>query len=243
MKLPENFESMLSYICGGAAQHRWSRQGKPRTADSDMVFCAVMKAVRRESARTLIPYLKQSQGRGLLGHVPSSSSVQLFLKRADTRQVLIRTIIYSSDLLARVPAARRIHTRVRFTKGFVVFGRSYDTLINEALCFKTAEMVLKCCIYGVTETPVVLNSESLLALLKQQLPEGLPRHVTEEIYQEMVVAVLNGEVRPEHMRASIGKLLRRVRAFDPSPKFLSLDAPVLFSEKSRTFGDELAAHG
>jgi len=154
---------------------------------------------------------------------------------------LIRTILHSSDLLAQISTTRRLHRKVRFASGIVVFGRSYDTLINEALCLKVAEMTLKCCLYRVdTETPIVVDDESLLALLREQVPDSLPKHLRDEIYQEMVVAALNGEMRPDRMRGFVAELLRRVRRFEPSHA-MSLDAPIMY-DRPMTIGERIMAH-
>ena len=243
-RLPDNFESMLAYICLGAAQYDWEGgRGRPRTAINDMAYCAVMKAVRSESARPLISYLNNAKARKLLDHVPSHTNLQLFLKRAETRQFLIRAIIHSSDLLAQVPMRKRLHRQVRFAAGFIVFGRSYDTLINEALCLKVAEMTLKCCLYGVSEAQPEMSEESLLAMLREQVPPGLPAHLRDEIYQEMVVAVLDGEMRPDKMRGAIGQLLRRVREFEPSRYAVSIGSPLVSDgSKSINIADAVMAH-
>jgi len=243
--LPDDFESMLAYTCLGATPNNdWKgKPGRPHLPLNDMVYSAVVKVIRRESARTLTPYLQAAKARGLLSHVPSHQSLQLFLNRADTRQALIRTILHSSDLLAHTSPAKRFHRKVRFASGIVVFGRSYDTLINEALCLKVAEMTLKCCLYGVdTESPVVLlDDESLLAMLREQVPDSLPKHLRDEIYQEMVVAALNGEMRPDRMRGFVSELLRRVRRFEPSQYTTLLDAPIKH-DGPVTFGERIMAH-
>lgn len=215
--LPEHFEQMLSYICDGATPEVFTHQrGRPRVVN-DMVFGAVMKVIRGEAARPCIAYLHTAKVRGLVEYVPAYSTLQRFLRQSETRQHLIRAIFHAADLLARVPIPKRLHTQFRFVEGIKIFGRTYDTLINEVLCAKVAEMTLKCCLYGVQVThSVELNDDSLLALLESQIPEGLPKSTRDELFQEMVVAVLDGQMRPDRMRGRVGTLLRRVRKYEPS---------------------------
>lgn len=242
-KVNDSFEKMLSYVCLCVAQEiPEGNMGRPRLFVNDMIYSAVMKVVREEAVRPFMSYLQDARERGLINNIPSYQAVWGFFKRQDTRQSLIRTIICTVDLLSLVPRRKRIHTSVRFAAELRLFGRTYEALMNEILCAKIAEMTVKCDLYGVQITSRLdseMADDSLLALLRKQIPDSLPKHIRDELYQELVVAVLDGQIAPEMIRNKVGSLLRRVRSFEPSR--LSLNAPI-YSDRPMTRLDLIRAY-
>lgn len=148
-----DFETMLKHVCLLAIQTGWeTKTGRPRLPLNDMLYASVTKVVLAVASRPHVGYLTEAKARGLILQIPTHSSIARFLNAAATRQWLIRAILCASDMFANAPRSERPHKRVRFTGNLRILGRSYDTLINEALCAKLAEMVFKCCLKGVQIT-------------------------------------------------------------------------------------------
>lgn len=222
-----SFTRALSNLCRLAdAQIVEQSIGRPVFPIRDTLFAAVLKCYREESARRLKTELQNVLDSGLITQVPSHSTVQRFLQLDTTRQHLLTVIVCALVPLEGGTVTRK-HKKVRYASGRRFFGRSYRSLVNEMLCAKICELITKAVWYGVADAyrPKEFSgdADALSERLSEIIPRWLPPDIKDDLFQELVVAVLEGNVTLDTVQNKVNKYLRNVREFTPSQKFISLD--------------------
>lgn len=81
------------------------------------------------------------------------------------------------------------------------------------------------------------DSGSLVSRVHAMVPKGIPHEIRGDLCQDLLVAVLSGDLTIENVPDAVAKHLRQARKFLPaSSRILSLDAP-LFGDTDRTMHD------
>lgn len=83
------------------------------------------------------------------------------------------------------------------------------------------------------------HSDSLVGRVHGMVPKGIPQEIRGDLCQDLMVAVLSGDLEVENVPDAIEKYLRAARKFLPSAsRVLSLDAP-LYGDTERTMHETI----
>jgi hypothetical protein len=219
------FQKLLSRVCFSLDElGRRGRRGNHPHFISDVVFALVLKWKESKSARAIQPMLLEACEVGLVTKVVKHNTIIDYANRPSTLIHLQKALDKCLQLSGDSPVETELLTIDEYCRAIT------EAILNLMGTNNVIE---------IEGEHVVQDAASLIATVEHLVPKTLPFEKRADVCQEIVVAVLSGEVTMDEIKEKVRFYVRKIYKLSADKyKHRSLDHPIT-GDDGATLGERL----